>query len=175
MNFLSSFSTGMDVADMAWEVRCREEDMRQRALDNTRRLIDDARRAVDEKTEQLKAVSSLSALIAGFGMVVLVEMAPLPGIAGMRCDATRCDTMWYEMVMHVWYRGSKWSVMYIIRNYNIICGELDDRAVCNGIVLMFVCVCWGCTGCVDAACNAQQYFYSNSDFEIRLRKAHCTL
>lgn len=79
MNLFSSFSTGMDVADMAWEVRCREEDMRQRALDNRRRLIDDARRAVDEKAAQLKAVSSLSALIAGFGMVVLVEMAPLPG------------------------------------------------------------------------------------------------
>lgn len=69
-----SFATaGMDMADMAWEVRCREEDMKQRALDNERNAIDDARRAVDEKAEQLKVLASQSTLFAGFSMVVLVE------------------------------------------------------------------------------------------------------
>ena len=71
---LFSLSAGMDMADMAWEVKCREEDMKQRALENERRAIDDARRSVDEKAQQLKAVSHQSALIAGFSMVVLVEI-----------------------------------------------------------------------------------------------------
>jgi len=75
-------AAGMEVCDMAWEVKCREEDMKHRAVENERRLIDDARRAVDEKSQQLKALSHLSALIAGFAMVVLVEIsipATFPG------------------------------------------------------------------------------------------------
>ena len=62
-------SAVVEAMDMAWELRCREEDMRQRAIDNIRREIDDTRRAVDEKTQALKCISSLSALIAGFAMV----------------------------------------------------------------------------------------------------------
>lgn len=58
---------------MAWEVKCREEDMKQRALENERHAIDDARRSVDEKAEQLKILANQSALFAGFSMVVLVE------------------------------------------------------------------------------------------------------
>lgn len=65
----------LEALDMAWELRCREEDMRQRAIDNIRREIDDARRQVDEKTSCLKAISHLSALIAGFAMVVMVEIS----------------------------------------------------------------------------------------------------
>ena len=61
------------MADMAWEVKCREEDMKQRALENERHAIDDARRSVDEKAEQLKVLANQSALFAGFSMVVLVE------------------------------------------------------------------------------------------------------
>lgn len=61
------------MADMAWEVKCREEDMKQRALENERHAIEDARRSVDEKAQQLKVVANQSALIAGFSMVVLVE------------------------------------------------------------------------------------------------------
>jgi len=51
---LAPFTAGLEVADMAWEVKCREEDMRQRSLENERRSIDDARRSVDEKSQQLK-------------------------------------------------------------------------------------------------------------------------
>ena len=38
-------------------------------------LEDNMRRAVSEKAEQLKAVGSLSALIAGFAMVVQTEVS----------------------------------------------------------------------------------------------------
>lgn len=53
--------------------RMRQEDVAQREYENTRRDLHDARRAVDKRTEQLKAISSLAALFAGFSMVVLVE------------------------------------------------------------------------------------------------------
>ena len=46
---MMGFAAGIEMADMAWEVKCREEDMKQRTLENTRHAIDDARRAVDEK------------------------------------------------------------------------------------------------------------------------------
>ena len=48
-NAANMFSAGMDMADMAWEVKCQEEDMKQRALENERHAIEDARRSVDEK------------------------------------------------------------------------------------------------------------------------------
>mmetsp|Transcript_1272 Transcript_1272/g.1945 ORF Transcript_1272/g.1945 Transcript_1272/m.1945 type:complete len:209 (+) Transcript_1272:72-698(+) len=57
-----------------WETKCRQEDMQQRALENERRAIDDTRRAVDEKAQQLKSLSHQSALIAGFCMILLVEI-----------------------------------------------------------------------------------------------------
>eukprot|EP00586_Coscinodiscus_wailesii_P012501 CAMPEP_0172512604 /NCGR_PEP_ID=MMETSP1066-20121228/245889_1 /TAXON_ID=671091 /ORGANISM="Coscinodiscus wailesii, Strain CCMP2513" /LENGTH=161 /DNA_ID=CAMNT_0013292499 /DNA_START=81 /DNA_END=563 /DNA_ORIENTATION=- len=73
-SMLTTLSAGLDMADMTWEVKCREEDMKQRKLENERRAIDDARRSVDERAQQLKALSNQSALIAGFSMVVLVEI-----------------------------------------------------------------------------------------------------
>lgn len=70
---MMAITAGMDMADIGWEMKCREEDLKQRALENERRSIDDARRSVDEKAEQLKALGQQSALIAGFAMVVMVE------------------------------------------------------------------------------------------------------
>lgn len=64
----------IDVVDAAVAARWREEDMEYRELENRRREIDDTRRMVDEKAEQLKAISSLSALIAGFAMVAQTNL-----------------------------------------------------------------------------------------------------
>jgi len=72
---LQSLSAGMEMADMTWEIKCRDEDMKQRALENERRAIDDARRSVDEKAQQLKALANQAALIAGFSTVVMVEIS----------------------------------------------------------------------------------------------------
>ena len=63
-----------ELADMTWQAKCREEDLKQRALENERRAIDDARRLVDEKAQQLKTLAHQSALIAGFCMISLVEI-----------------------------------------------------------------------------------------------------
>lgn len=71
------------MADMAWEVKCREEDMKQRTLENTRHAIDDARRAVDEKAAQLKVLANQSALIAGFSMVAFVEINIASSVNGV--------------------------------------------------------------------------------------------
>ena len=61
-------------------MKCREEELRHRDKVNARRLIDDVRRRVDEKTAQLQAISQLSALIAGFSMMVLVEATVPEGV-----------------------------------------------------------------------------------------------
>lgn len=34
---MNTISAGIDMADMTWEIKCREEDMKQRALENERR------------------------------------------------------------------------------------------------------------------------------------------
>lgn len=65
----------IDAMDIAWQFKCREEDMTYREVENRRREIDDARRQVDEKAEQLKTICQLSALVAGFAMVVMVEIS----------------------------------------------------------------------------------------------------
>jgi calcium release-activated calcium channel protein 1 len=59
------------------ELRWREEDVEQRHVDNARylwtRFVEKNRRDVEEKSEQLKAVSSLAALFAGFAVVTLTQ------------------------------------------------------------------------------------------------------
>lgn len=68
---MSLISAGMSVTASEKSNIWRDED-------NERRLIDNTRRLVDEKTQQLAAVSQLSALVAGFSMVVLVELNYAP-------------------------------------------------------------------------------------------------
>jgi hypothetical protein len=57
----------------------RIEDMEQRNLENARvlwlRFVEKNRRDVEEKTEQLKAISNLAALFAGFAVVTLTQFA----------------------------------------------------------------------------------------------------
>lgn len=58
--------------------RWRVQDIEQRTLENGRwvwlRFVEKNRRDVEEKAEQLKAVSNLAALIAGFAVVAFVEL-----------------------------------------------------------------------------------------------------
>eukprot|EP00903_Cladosiphon_okamuranus_P011920 g11196.t1 len=74
-------SGGMGMADMAWNIKCREEDMefRRRELQWRKeevwwRGVNDKKREVEEKAKQLEQVASLSALIAGFALVAMVEV-----------------------------------------------------------------------------------------------------
>lgn len=66
-------SSSLGAIDMMWAHTCRAQDMAHRKIENRRRAIDDARRILDNKVQQLKAISHLAALVAGFCMVVLVE------------------------------------------------------------------------------------------------------
>mmetsp|Transcript_7645 Transcript_7645/g.8780 ORF Transcript_7645/g.8780 Transcript_7645/m.8780 type:complete len:264 (-) Transcript_7645:1606-2397(-) len=66
-NLVNLVATGLAMADVSQASRWREEDLIQRKLENTRRDI-------DEKTEQLRSISSLAALVAGFDVVVLIEL-----------------------------------------------------------------------------------------------------
>ena len=71
---MQALARGMEVADMAWNVENRAEDMKYRDLEKFWRRSDVIRRKIDEKTQQLKNISHLSALIAGFSMVCMVEV-----------------------------------------------------------------------------------------------------
>ena len=56
----------------------RMEDIEQRVLENARwvwlRYAEKNRRDVEEKSEQLKSISNLSALLGGFAVVAFVEL-----------------------------------------------------------------------------------------------------
>ncbi|CAK9191487.1 unnamed protein product [Sphagnum troendelagicum] len=68
------------------ELRWREEDMEQRHVENARylwtRFVEKNRRDVEEKSEQLKAVSNLAALFAGFAVVTLTQFTVDPTQTG---------------------------------------------------------------------------------------------
>ena len=85
------FSNVLSATQMSLEVQWRAEDLAHRKIEEDRRRIDDRRRAVGEKAEQLKvsyphlllnidrscalqAIGSISALVAGFAMVVLTNV-----------------------------------------------------------------------------------------------------
>lgn len=57
--------------------RWRGQDIEQRVLDNSRymwaRYVEKNRRAVEERAEQLKSISNLAALIAGFALIAFLE------------------------------------------------------------------------------------------------------
>jgi len=57
--------------------RWRREDIEQRHLDNARvlwgRILERNRRDVEEKSEQLKAISTLAALISGFALTAFLQ------------------------------------------------------------------------------------------------------
>ncbi|XP_024530886.1 uncharacterized protein LOC9653726 isoform X1 [Selaginella moellendorffii] len=64
------------------EQRWRDEDMEQRHVENARylwtRFVEKNRRDVEEKSEQLKAISNLAALFAGFAVVTLTQFTIAP-------------------------------------------------------------------------------------------------
>eukprot|EP00559_Dactyliosolen_fragilissimus_P003497 CAMPEP_0184860848 /NCGR_PEP_ID=MMETSP0580-20130426/5652_1 /TAXON_ID=1118495 /ORGANISM="Dactyliosolen fragilissimus" /LENGTH=196 /DNA_ID=CAMNT_0027358103 /DNA_START=254 /DNA_END=844 /DNA_ORIENTATION=+ len=100
---------------MAWEVKCRDEDMKQRALENERRAIDDARRSVDEKAQQLKTLSHQSALIAGFSMVVLVEVQISQNLHPVLLVSFGCTTAGVVGLMLIAMLNATYMLVAILR------------------------------------------------------------
>lgn len=106
---------GLDMTDIAWEVKCREEDMKQRALENERRAIDDARRAVDEKAQQLKSLANQSALIAGFCMVVITELQIPKGLHPVLLISFGCTTALVVSLMLISMLNSTFMLVAVLR------------------------------------------------------------
>ena len=114
---------GMDLIDMSWEKKCREEDMKQRVIENTRRAIDDARRSVDEKAQQLKTLAHQSALIAGFSMVVLVEITIPDDLNPILLVAFGCTTAGVVSLMLTAMLTSTYILVAILR-YDCVTREI---------------------------------------------------
>ena len=82
------------------ERRWRAEDLEQRALDNARQLwarfVEKNRRDVEERAEQLKGISNLAALVAGFVMIsylqvgtyLLLHISPQVGLSYCSCRSS---------------------------------------------------------------------------------------
>ena len=89
----------------------RKSDVQQRTLDNARviwnRHVEKNRRDVEEKSEQLKSISNLSALIAGFAVVALVEL-----------DFNRDDVSEWLIAL---YAGSTALVVGLMLNAMVLC------------------------------------------------------
>lgn len=113
----------MDLIDMSWEKKCREEDMKQRVIENTRRAIDDARRSVDEKAQQLKTLAHQSALIAGFSMVVLVEITIPDDLNPILLVAFGCTTAGVVSLMLTAMLTSTYILVAILR-YDCVTREI---------------------------------------------------
>src|SRR4051794_17151242 len=58
----------------------REQDVRQREVELAHLYLSDVWRAIDNRREQLKALSGLSGLAAGFAMVILVQTKLPPNL-----------------------------------------------------------------------------------------------
>ena len=117
------FAAGIEMADMAWEVKCREEDMKQRALENERHAIDDARRAVDEKAQQLKVLANQSALIAGFSMVAFVEINIPESASGILLTVFGATTASVIALMLVSTLNATYMLVAILR-YDCVAREV---------------------------------------------------
>lgn len=83
MNFLGALSQGgINMADMAWNLKCRQEDLdhRQREIgwhDHSLwcRWVDEQWHAMDEKCSQLEQIANLSALLSGFSLVAVCQVS----------------------------------------------------------------------------------------------------
>ena len=95
----------------------RKSDVKQRTLDNARvvwnRYVEKNRRDVEEKSEQLKSISNLSALIAGFAVVSLVEL-------NFTNDFEKLPTHVSEWLISV-YAASTALVVGLMLNSMVLC------------------------------------------------------
>ena len=98
-----------------WDVKCRNEDMQQRALENERRRIEDARREMDEKAQQLKTIANQSALIAGFCMVIIVEVQIPEDIHSALLISFSCTTALVVSLMLISMLNATFLLVAILR------------------------------------------------------------
>jgi calcium release-activated calcium channel protein 1 len=112
-----------EIADMSWQLKCREEDLKQRALENERRAIDDTRRLVDEKAQQLKSLAHQSALVAGFSMIILVEIQIPDNVTPTLLISFSCTTALVVCLMLISMLNATFMLVAILR-YDTVRREL---------------------------------------------------
>ena len=105
----------------------RVEDVEQRVLENARwiwlRYAEKNRRDVEEKSEQLKSISNLSALIAGFAVVAFVEL---------QFHDPETKPMHVGEVLIVAYAATTATVVALMLNSMVLCSFLLCSILRNG-------------------------------------------
>ena len=105
----------------------RKEDIEQRVLENARwvwlRYAEKNRRDVEEKSEQLKSISNLSALIAGFAVVAFVEL--------QFADPESKPTHVHELLI-VAYAATTAIVVALMLNSMVLCSFMLCSILRNG-------------------------------------------
>ena len=105
----------------------RVQDVEQRVLENARwiwlRYAEKNRRDVEEKSEQLKSISNLSALIAGFAVVAFVEL---------QFHDPETKPMHVGEVLIVAYAATTATVVALMLNSMVLCSFLLCSILRNG-------------------------------------------
>ena len=105
----------------------RVEDVEQRVLENARwiwlRYAEKNRRDVEEKSEQLKSISNLSALIAGFAVVAFVEL---------QFHDPETEPAHVSEVLIVAYAATTATVVALMLNSMVLCSFLLCSILRNG-------------------------------------------
>lgn len=108
---LASVSTSIQASDHSIAISSREQDVLYRQILEDRFHMSEARRQVDEKSQQLKCIAHLSALIGGFSTVMLVEVSITsnqpPGIVAAFATTSSIVVRALHLRFHALYVG--WS------------------------------------------------------------------
>jgi len=125
MNLISTVA-GMssEVGGVAWDLRCRDEDLYYRSKENERRLIHEARQEVDFKVQQLKAVGGASAFTGGFAAMGLANFVFDPA---ERTDALTSFSCISGLVIGILFFAMVNSTLLLVRVMKYDCVRREEE------------------------------------------------
>lgn len=136
---LASVSTSMQASDHSIALSSREQDVLYRQILEDRFHMSEARRQVDEKSQQLKCIAHLSALIGGFSTVMLVEVSIVstqpPGVVAAFATSA-------SIVVRTFDRQLSWIDHLVLDWINDNCNhKLYLYAGCNSQIRLYKAWC----------------------------------